>query len=53
MSVHFKKLQGSSTAIGNPVLVTHMDFGEQKTAGVRFNYDPYDDGQTRGIYPLG
>ena len=33
MSIHYKKFQGKPTAIGNPVLVTHMDFGEQRTAG--------------------
>ena len=49
MSVHFKKLQGSISAIGNRVLVTHMDFGEQKTAGGLIISS--DDGQTRGIYP--
>ena len=49
MSVHFKKFQGSVTAIGNRVLVTHMDFGEQKTAGGLIISS--DDGQTRGIYP--
>ena len=48
MSVHFKKLQGSISAIGNRVLVTHMDFGEQKTAGGLIISS--DDGQTRGIY---
>ena len=49
MSVHYKKLQGSISAIGNRVLVTHMDFGEQKTAGGLIISS--DDGQTRGIYP--
>ena len=51
MSVHYKKLQGSISAIGNRVLVTHMDFGEQKTAGGLIISS--DDGQTRGIYPRG
>ena len=49
MSVHFKKMQGSLTAIGNRVLVSHMDFGEQKTAGGLIISS--DDGKTRGIYP--
>ena len=49
MSVHFKKLQVSISEIGNRVLVTHMDFGEQKTAGGLIISS--DDGQTRGIYP--
>ena len=36
-------------AIGNRVLVTDMDFGEQKTAsGLIISSD---DGQTRGVYP--
>ena len=37
------------TAIGNRVLVTDMDFGEQKTAGGLIISS--DDGKTRGIYP--
>lgn len=49
MSVHFKKFEGSLTAIGNRVLVTDMDFGEQRTAGGLIISS--DDGQTRGIYP--
>ena len=48
-SIHYKKFQGSLTAIGNRVLVTHMDFGEQRTAGGLIISS--DDGQTRGIYP--
>ena len=36
-------------AIGNRVLVTEMDFGEQKTkSGLIISSD---DGQTRGVYP--
>tara|TARA_B100001287_G_scaffold276861_1_gene290254 strand:- start:189 stop:596 length:408 start_codon:yes stop_codon:yes gene_type:complete len=49
MSIHYKKFKGSLTAIGNRVLVTHMDFGEQRTAGGLIISS--DDGQTRGIYP--
>jgi len=44
-----KKIQGDLKAIGNRVLVTHMDFGEQKTAGGLIISS--DDGKTRGIYP--
>ena len=44
-----KKIQGNLKAIGNRVLVTHMDFGEQKTAGGLIISS--DDGKTRGIYP--
>jgi len=36
-------------AIGNRVLVTDMNFGEQKTAGGIILTN--DDGKTRGIYP--
>ena len=43
------KIKGSITAVGNRVLVTHMDFGEQKTAGGLIITS--DDGKTRGIYP--
>lgn len=49
MSVHFKKFKGTLSAIGNRVLVSHMDFGEQKTAGGLIISS--DDGKTRGIYP--
>ena len=49
MSVHINKIEGSLTAIGNRVLVTGMDFGEQKTAGGLIISS--DDGKTRGIYP--
>jgi len=44
-SIKTKKLR----AIGNRVLVTDMEFGEQKTAsGLIISSD---DGQTRGVYP--
>ena len=49
MNIHYKKFQGTISAVGNRVLVTHMDFGEQKTAGGLIISS--DDGKTRGIYP--
>jgi len=49
MAIHLNKIKGKLTAIGNRVLVTDMDFGEQKTAsGLIISSD---DGKTRGIYP--
>ena len=48
-NMSLKKIQGNLKAIGNRVLVTHMDFGEQKTAGGLIISS--DDGKTRGIYP--
>ena len=41
--------QSGITSSTNRVLVTHMDFGEQRTAGGLIISS--DDGQTRGIYP--
>jgi len=46
MSVVYK---GTLTPIHNRVLVTDMEFGEQKTAGGIIISS--DDGQTRGIHP--
>ena len=43
--ISVKKLK----AIGNRVLVTNMNFGEQKTSGGIVLTS--DDGKTRGIYP--
>jgi len=45
----FSIYEGTLTPIGNRVLVTDMEFGEQKTAGGIIL--PSDDGQTRGIHP--
>ena len=47
--MNLTKIEGSITAIGDRVLVTDMDFGEQKTAGGLIIRS--DDGTTRGIYP--
>ena len=41
--------QGTLTPIHNRVIVTDMDFGEQKTAGGIIIAS--DDGQARGIHP--
>ena len=41
--------KGTITPIHNRVLVTDMEFGEQKTAGGIIL--PSDDGQARGIHP--
>ena len=41
--------KGKPRAIGNRVLVTDMNFGEQKTQGGLIIAS--DDGKTRGIYP--
>jgi co-chaperonin GroES (HSP10) len=41
--------QGTLTPIHNRVIVTDMDFGEQKTAGGIIIAS--DDGQSRGIHP--
>jgi len=41
--------QGKITPIHDRVLVTEMEFGEQKTAGGIIL--PSDDGQARGIHP--
>ena len=49
MAVNFNKIKGTPRAIGNRVLVTEMNFGEQKTAGGLIITS--DDGKTRGIYP--
>ena len=43
------KYKGNLKAIGNRVLVSDMDFGEQKTAGGLIIGS--DDGNVRGIYP--
>jgi len=44
------KIQANKvTAIGDRVLVTDMDFGEQKTAGGLILRS--DDGEARGVYP--
>jgi len=45
----FSIYEGTLTPIGNRVLVTDMEFGEQKTAGGIIL--PSDDGQARGIHP--
>ena len=42
-------IKGSLKPIQNRVLVSHMHFGEQKTAGGLIIRS--DDGETRGIYP--
>ena len=44
-----KVYEGTLTPIKDRVLVTDMEFGEQKTAGGIIL--PSDDGQTRGIHP--
>ena len=49
VNMNLTKIEGSITAIGDRVLVTDMDFGEQKTAGGLIIRS--DDGTTRGIYP--
>ena len=43
------KYKGTLTAIGNRVLVSSMDFGEQTTKGGIILTS--DDGNVRGIYP--
>jgi co-chaperonin GroES (HSP10) len=43
------KIKGELTPVQNRVLVSHMHFGEQKTAGGLIIRS--DDGETRGIYP--
>ena len=43
------KYQGNLTAVGNRVLVSDMDFGEQTTKGGIILTS--DDGNVRGIYP--
>ena len=47
--MNLTKIEGSITAIGDRVLVTDMDFGEQVTDGGIIIRS--DDGTTRGIYP--
>jgi co-chaperonin GroES (HSP10) len=43
------KVTGKVTPIGDKILVSHMDFGMEKTAaGI---YVPSDDGKTQGIRP--
>ena len=42
-------IKGSLKPVQNRVLVSHMHFGEQKTAGGLIIRS--DDGETRGIYP--
>jgi co-chaperonin GroES (HSP10) len=49
MAVHLRKTKGVPRAIGDRVLVSDMDFGEQKTKGGLIIGT--DDGTTRGIYP--
>ena len=49
VNMTLKTVEGSVTAIGDKVLVSEMDFGEQVTAsGLIISGD---DGKTRGIYP--
>ena len=43
------KFEGSLTAVGNRVLVSDMEFGEQTTKGGIILTS--DDGNVRGIYP--
>ena len=43
------KIKGELRPVQNRVLVSHMHFGEQKTAGGLIIRS--DDGETRGIYP--
>jgi co-chaperonin GroES (HSP10) len=47
--VHLQSSKGKLSAIGDKILVSHMDFGEQKTAGGLIISS--DNGKTRGIYP--
>ena len=49
MAQNIKAIKGTPRAIGDQVLVTDMQFGEQKTSGGIILGD--DDGKTRGIYP--
>jgi co-chaperonin GroES (HSP10) len=43
------KVTGKVTPLGDKILVSHMDFGMEKTAsGI---YVPSDDGKTQGIRP--
>lgn len=49
MALNTNRIKGNVRAIGNRVLVSHMHFGEQKTAsGLIISSD---DGKERGIYP--
>ena len=48
-NVHLQKHSGRLTAVGDKVLVSHMDFGEQTTKGGLIIGS--DNGKTRGIYP--
>lgn len=49
MASNINKIKGNVRAIGNRVLVTDMEFGEQITRGGIILTN--DDGKTRGIYP--
>ena len=49
VNMNLTKIEGNITAIGDRVLVTDMDFGEQVTTGGIIITS--DDGKTRGIYP--
>ena len=49
MAMNLNKIKGNVSPIKNRVLVTDMNFGEQKTkSGLIITSD---DGKTRGIYP--
>jgi co-chaperonin GroES (HSP10) len=49
MARNINSIKGTPKAIGNRVLVTDMNFGEQKTAGGIIITS--DDGKSRGVYP--
>jgi len=49
MALNINSIKGTPRAIGNRVLVTDMNFGEQTTKGGIILTS--DDGKTRGIYP--
>tara|TARA_B110000240_G_C13377720_1_gene401083 strand:+ start:463 stop:909 length:447 start_codon:yes stop_codon:yes gene_type:complete len=49
MAQNLKAIQGTLTPIKDRVLVTDMDFGDQKTAGGIII--AADDGNVRGVYP--
>lgn len=49
MGIQTSIAKGKAIAVGNRVLVSHMYFGEQRTAGGLIISN--DDGKTRGIYP--
>jgi co-chaperonin GroES (HSP10) len=49
MAQNYTAIKGTPRAIGEEVLVTEIQFGEQTTAGGLILGN--DDGKTRGIYP--